>query len=1130
MLGRERLLYRNGSDRAAPKRADGGLGLTPYRFVLWFLGLVLAVAAGSSAALGAPGSPPLLLRDPTISRTTIAFAYGGDIWTVPRDGGAAQRLVTGYALDSGPLLSPDGSLVAFSGKYDGNIDVYVVPVTGGEPRRLTYHPGPDRAVGWTPDGKRVLFRSERASPTDPNRLFTVPVAGGFPAELPLDMAEQGSYSPDGTHLAYVPNFRWEPFWQGYRGGQTTQVNIADLADSRTVTIPRPNSNDNDPMWIGKTVYFLSDRDGPVTLFSYDTQTHRVVRELPSRGFDITSASAGDGAIVYARFDELHVYDPATHRDQRVEVRVAGDLEQVRPHWEKVAQDDDDSNSGDDASIENAAVSPTGVRAVFEAHGAILTVPAEHGDIRNVSDAPNTENRDPAWSPDGKSIAFFSDRSGEYKLYIRDQRGLDKARAIDLGNSPSFYYSPVWSPDSKKIAYTDKRLNLWYVDLGHPTPVKVATAPYGGFGPGDFEPSWSPDSRLLAYCAELENFLHAVSVYSTLDRRSHQITDGMSDSRSPVFDASGKYLYFTSSTNTGLTSAGLDMTSDQHPVSSNVYAAVLRRDTPSPVALQTGDEEAKTPPSPAPKADGANPPTVTIDYDGLLQRIVALPIPNANYVGLFAGKTGQLYVLSQPLTTVSPQPPPTTVSAFDLMSRQVKVIAAGVEAFTPTADGEKGLFEQHGRWIIGDLDKPLDGSAKTLDTGGMAVYVDPHAEWRQMYHEVWRIERDFFYDPHYHGLDLAAAERRFEPYLPGIASRDDLTFLFEEMLSYLSVGHMFVRGGTQSPVPLPTVTVGLLGADYRIENDRYRFAKIFNGENWNPDVSAPLTQPGTNVRTGDYLIAVNGRQLHATDNIYAFFENTARKQTTISVGSKPDGSDARDVTVVPVGSEFALRNLDWIEHNRHEVDRLSGGKLAYVYMPDTEYDGFTNFNRYYFAQVGKAGVILDERFNHGGQLADYVIDYLKREPRAILAPRDGRLIVDPPLAIYGPKVMIINQYAGSGGDALPWLFRKAHLGPLVGVRTWGGLVGIGGYPTLLDGGTVTAPRTAIGGLHGQWEVEGVGIAPDIEVRQDPHAVRDGHDPQLEAAVAEALKLLREHPLPTYRRPPYPDHHPVLPPGP
>jgi tricorn protease len=1084
--------------------------------------LTFAWTICAAAAAPARADVPLLLRDPTISRTQIAFAYGGDIWIVGREGGAAHRLATGYGLESGPIFSPDGTKVAFTGVYDRNVDVYVVPSTGGEPTRLTYHPGPDIAVGWTPDGKDVLFRSNRDSTNDPNMLFTVPATGGFAKRLPLSMAETGSFSPDGSHLAYVPNFRWEPFWQGYRGGQTTPVYIADLADSSVVRVPRNNSNDDDPMWVGDTVYFLSDRDGPVTLFAYDTRSRKVSRVLPSSGFDITSASAGPGAIVYAKFDSLHVYDLATHESHELHVTVAGDMPQLRPHWEKVATE-----------IVNGGISPTGERAVFEAHGEILTVPAEHGDARNVSNSPAVEDRDPAWSPDGKWIAWFSDKSGEYQLFIRDQKGLEPPRVIDLGEQ-SFFYGPAWSPDSKKIAYTDKRLNLFYVDLDHPVPVKIATAAYEGFGQSDFSEAWSPDSRWLTYTDVLSNYLHAVFVYSLADRRSRQITDGMSDARYPQFDVNGKYLYFTASTNTGLTSQGLDMTSDEHPVSSNVYCAVLQKNEASPVAPQSDDETEKPAPDAAAAAGAAaaaraktppKPPAVNIDFAGISQRIVALPAPNANYVGLNAGKTGQIFLVTAPLTTNEDAPPPFAVYSLDLASRAFKPFLAGVTGFTVSANGEKALYAQGPRYFIVDTARPPTPGAGLLDTASLEVYVEPQAQWRQMYRETWRIERDFFYDPHFHGLDIAAAERRFEPYLAGIAARDDLTFLFREMLSYLSVGHMFVGGG--STPPMPRVTVGLLGADYRVENGRYRFAKIYNGENWNPGLEAPLTQPGSDVKVGEYLLAVNDREVTADRDVYSFFEETAGKQTILTVGPNPNGTGSRKVTVVPVAGEFALRNLDWIEANRREVDRASGGKLAYVYLPDTEYGGFTNFNRYFFAQVGKEGVILDERFNHGGQIADYIIDYLKRKPMSIIESREGKTIVDPPLAIFGPKVMIVNQFAGSGGDALPWYFRKSDLGPLVGERTWGGLVGIGGYPPLMDGGFVTAPRAAIGGLHGQWEVEGHGIAPDEEVWQDPKLTREGRDPQLEAAIAKALELLRKHPLPTYHAPPYPDHHPVLP---
>lgn len=1072
--------------------------------------VALALPAVASAA------PPLIFQNPTLSKTQIAFEYGGDIWTVNRNGGSAHRLVTGYNLEGAPFFSPDGTKVAFSGDYDGNVDVYVVPAEGGEPKRLTYHPSADVAVGWTPDGKDVLFRSTRTSYSDPDQLFTVPVSGGFPKKLPLDMAEDGSYSPDGTHMAYVPSFQWEPQWQHYRGGQTTPVWIANLSDSSVTKIPRPNSNDRNPMWVGRTVYFLSDRNGPATLFAYDTESHAVRRLVENHGLDILSANAGPGAIVYTQLGSLHLYDLAGGTDRAVEVSVAADMPQVRPHWLKVA-----------SQIQNANISPSGVRAVFEAHGDILTVPAEHGDIRDLTSTPAVEERDPAWSPDGRWIAYFSDASGEYELHIKDQKGLHPARAIKLSDHPSFYYSPVWSPDSKKIAYSDKHLNLWYVDVGHPTPVKVDANPFETFGNAGFNTQWSPDSKWLAYNRQLTNLLNAVFVYSIDDRKSTQITDGMSDSRNPAFDRSGKYLYFLASTNTGLTANGLDMESDQRPTSSSVYAAVLSDEAASPVKPQTGDEPVTDEPAPkataaaekkpAPKPEAA---PVKIDFGGMLQRIIALPVPEANYVSLSTGEPGSVYLVEAPIASVSPQPPPMTVLKFDMASRHAMPLETGVSAFALSFNGKKMLVQKSDHWFIQGTDAPAKPGEGALAMDDMEVFTNPRAEWAQMYRETWRIERDFFYDKHFGGTNIAEVQRRFAVYLPGLAARDDFTFLLHQMLSYLATGHMWVGGGTEPH--MDRVSVGMLGADYTIDRGRYRFATIYNGENWNPRLMAPLTQPGASVKSGEYLLAVNGRALHADDNLYSAFEETAGKQTEITVGPNPDGSDSRTITVTPVASERALRNYAWIENNRREVDRLSGGKLGYVYLPDTEYGGFTNFNRYFFAQVNKQGVILDERFNHGGQVADYIIDMLSRKPMSILVPRDGKTMIDPPLAIYGPKVMIINQFAGSGGDAMPWYFRKAHVGPLVGVRTWGGLVGIGGYPPLMDGGDVMAPRIAIGGLHGKWEVEGEGIPPDVEVWQDPKLIREGHDPQLEAAVNTAMEMLRKHPIPHYKPPAYPEH--------
>ncbi|HXC31343.1 MAG TPA: PDZ domain-containing protein [Verrucomicrobiae bacterium] len=1104
----------------------------------------LATAAIQLSAQQAQQSAPLLMQSPTLSRTQIAFAYGGEIWIVDRNGGDAKRLVTGSGIESGPVFSPDGTMVAYTGDYDGNEDVYVVPASGGEPRRVTYHPATDVAVGWSPDGKNILFRSTRNSFSRFERLFTVPLEGGFPRELPLPMGVEGSFSPDASHLAYVP--RWNrrlgavPAYiavKHYRGGLTSPLWIANLADSSIVQVPRENCNDFNPMWIGDKVYFLSDRQDVVSLFAYDTKTKEVKEVLKNDGLDIKSAAAGPGAIVYEQLGSLHVFDVATGTSKKVEVRVSGDLPQVRPHFEKVGE-----------HIAHYGISPTGQRAVFEAHGEILTVPAEKGDIRNITRSPSVADRDPSWSPDGKSIAYFSDESGEYALHIAGQDGLAPVQKIDLGKPPSFFYLPAWSPDSKKIAYSDKRLNLWYVDLDHPAPVKVDTDLFDS-PLYEYDVAWSPDGQWLAYTKQLQNHMHAVFVYSLENKKATQFTDGMSDALYPNFDKSGKYLYFTASTNLGLTTGWLDMTNENHPVTRAVYVAVLRKDLPSPVAPESDDEKASTKDDNKPDAGGGadaadkdknqdksgdkisgnagtekekkEPVKVAIDFDNLSQRILALPIAEGNYFGMGAGKEGVLYLVQGPAVDAG-GPAALAVQRFDMKTRKTEKIADGVRAVALSDNGEKILYRQGENWFITAAEKEVKGGDGKLKTEDMEVYVDPRAEWQQMYNEVWRIERDFFYDPHFHGLNLAAAEKFYQPYLAGITGRADLDYLFADMLSNLNVLHMYVNGGAMPEVK--SVKVGLLGADYKLENGRYRFARIFNGENWNPQLHAPLTQPGVNVKEGEYLLAVNGRELHTGDEIYSFFQETAGKQVVLKVGPNADGSGSRDVTVVPVDNEAALRNLAWIEGNRRKVDEMSGGKLAYVWLPNTAQAGYTNFNRYYFAQVGKSGAILDERYNGGGQLADYIIDYLKRPTESFVMTREGETYAEPQEAIEGPKVMIINEFAGSGGDAMPWYFRKAGIGPLVGMRTWGGLVGIGGYPELMDGGSVTAPRWAIYGTKGQWEIENHGIEPDVQVDLDPKLVREGHDPQLEKAVEVALQSLKEHPLPTYAKPEYPNYHP------
>ncbi len=1068
----------------------------------------------------------LLLRKPALSRTQIVFTYAGDLWSVPREGGDAKRLTAAPGVETDAVFSPDGSNIAFTGEYDGNVDVFVMPAAGGVPRRLTYHPGQDGAVGWTPDGKRVLFVSARAVSNDGARLYTLPAeGGGLPEELPLPIAIEGSYSPDGSHLAYVPLFQWQEAWKRYRGGQTKKIWLANLADSSIVKIPRDNSNDFNPMWAGDRVYFLSDREGPVTLFYYDTKTKKVTRAVANTGLDFKSASLGPGAIVYEQFGELYLYDLKSGKTKAVPVSLAGDLPELRPRYVNVAK-----------RLRNADISPNGARAVFEARGEIVTVPADKGDARNLTNSTGVMEREPVWSPDGQSIAYFSDESGEYALHIRNQDGTGEVKKIPLGGK-AFYSTPRWSPDNKKIAYLDNQSHLYYLTLEQKKPVVVATDYY--YNGNGLAPAWSADSQWLTYSKTLKSHMAAIYLYSLADGKTTQVTDGMSDAESPVFDRNGKYLYFTASTNSGAAMQP-DIEGFSRPVTASVYMVVLSKSEPSPLAPESDDEKKeevkkddakkddKDDKKDAAKKDDKDKVETKIDLEKIGQRILALPLPPVRYSGLVAGKAGVVYAIEAP--PPSPQGPPVfTVHRFDMGKRKADVVVGGVKYFQVSFNGEKMLYQQDDKWSIAEPPPVPDGpdgppakpgNEKTLKTSDLEVRVDPPAEWKQMFHEVWRIERDFFYDPHYHGLDLQAAEERYGVYLGGLASRDDLNYLLTEMLGNMTVGHMFLGGGDRPEVK--HVRTGLLGADYTIENGRYRFARVYDGENWNPDLKAPLTQPGVNVSAGEYLLAVNGRDLRASDNIYSLFEATAGKSTILKVGPDPAGAKAREVKAVPVDDESGLRHLAWIEDNRRKVDQMTGGRVAYIHMPDTAFGGYTSFMRYFFAQVDKDAAIIDERFNHGGELATDIIEYLQRKLMSVATSRVGADFLQPQGAIFGPKVMIINQFAGSGGDAMPWYFRRAGVGKLIGERTWGGLVGLNGYPELMDGGVVMAPSVAIWNPNGTMDVENHGVAPDIEVELDPAVVRQGHDPQLEKAVAVVMEELKTNPPAVLKRPVFPDY--------
>jgi len=1107
--------------------------------------LILAFCA--LTAIGAAADEPLLLQKPTLSKTHIVFVYAGDLWSVPRDGGDAVRLTSGTGVETDPAFSPDGTRVAFTGEYDGNVDVFVVPASGGVPKRLTWHPAPDRVLGWTPDGKRILFGSPRTAYSRFGEMFTVPAEGGVEEKLPLPTGYQASMSADGQSIAYEPTGQAFLMWKRYRGGQTARIWLARLSDSSITKVPRTNSNDFSPMWSGDRVYFLSDRNGPVTLFYYDVKTKAVREAIPNQGLDLKSASLGPDAIVCEQFGGILIYDLKSGKTKPVAIRVQADLPALRSRLVDVAR-----------RLGSPAVSPSGARAVFAARGDIITVPAEKGDPRNLTNTPGVMERDPQWSPDGKNIAYLSDESGEYALHVRPQDGAGKVSKIEL--KAGFYRAPRFSPDSKKIALVDSFARLSYVDVETARQVEVAQDTYQ-MRSGDIAGAWSPDSKWLAYSKVLPNELSAIHLYSLAGGKSTQVTDGLSDATNPVFDKDGKYLYFTASTNSG-ESLGLDIHAVGRTSTSSVYLVVLDKTQPSPFAPESDEEKAVDEKKPPDGKDAANPdapsgaappnaarpsesakpkpgaPDVKIDLDGIDQRILSLPMPPRRYAALQVGKAGTLLALEAPAAeapTAGPGPGPgLTVHRYDLKSRKSDTPLNGVNNFQMSFGGEKALYRQGENWMIAALRPmatgpggpptppatPPAGGQGTLKTSGIEVRVDPVQEWRQMYREAWRVERDWFYDRNFHGLDLKAAEKKYEPYLRNVASRDDLTYLFQEMLGNITVSHMGTGGGDTPEVK--RVQTGLLGADYEVADGRYRFSRVYNGENWNPQLRAPLTQPGVNGKAGEYLLAVNGREVRPPENVYSFFEGLAGKSVLLRVGPNANGDGAREVTVVPVATETGLRNLAWIEENRRKVDQLTGGKVAYIYMPDTANGGLTAFNRYFYAQIGKQAAIVDERFNGGGLLATDIAEILNRKPLSAAANRVGSDLVQPQ-GIFGPKVMIINERAGSGGDAMPWYFRRAGVGKLVGTRTWGGLVGMAGGPPLMDGGFVGAPSSGIyNPLSGEWEVENIGVPPDIEVEQDPALVRKGRDPQLEKAVEVALEELKKNPPPVLRRPAFPNY--------
>lgn len=1053
---------------------------------------ILLLALCHSAAL-AQSKTPLLLETPTVSRTQIGFSYAGDIWLVDRSGGNARRLTSNPARESYPIFSPDGSQVAFArfnplgGPYSW--DVYVASVSGGEERRLTYHPDLDFPVNWTPDGKNVLILSlrDRISWIG-GRLYAVPAQGGFAAEVPVPRGWQGSFSPAGDRIAYTPlvTTRDIAAWKNYRGGGTSRIWLVKLSDAGTEVIPRGNFNDTDPMWVGDKVYFVSDRTGTENLFSYETKGKAVTQLTHFEKYGIKSASTNGESIVFNQGGELHLFNLQTNQVSSVDVRISGDFAEIKPR--KI----------DPLQWQNwAGLSPDAGHLLLGIRGEVFTANTSSGEVRNITNTGAAVERSPVWSPDGKWIAYFSDASGEQELCLQAAPiGPTAARCIPIEKKPSLYSEPVWSPDSRKLAFSDAHLALWCFDLDQNAARRIDTRKHTD-GDQSFQPVWSPDSRWLAYSKFGFNRVRSITLYSFDSGKTFTVTSQDYDAQSPLFDNNGKYLYFIGSNRTGLVeSQSMSGFPFRTQVNRNLYAVVLNLNDVSPLDVNQA-------------AAAAPAGRMVIDPERISERVLFMPFWPPQAGRIMAGKPGTLFIVEG-----------ATLHKFVSGKAGLEKFAEAAGNYRITTDGSRLALRRQGVWSIVSTDtppKPQDGRVKL---NPIELTIDPRAEWKQMFGEAWRRMRENFYDPNLHGQNLPELEAHYGAYLPNIVTREDLNILFREMFSHLSASHMAIEGGDLG-VPQGGVdeTVGLLGADFEIDSGRYRIKRVLRGDNTRR-ITGPLAQPGVNIRAGEYLLAVDGEEIRADQSLYRYFLNKAFRAVLLKVGPSPDGQGARTVRVVPISSELQLREYDWAEGNRLRVAELSGGKLGYIYLPDTGDAGFNSFNRDFYSQLDKQGMIVDGRFNSGGRAADYIIDTLRRVPLQHARLRDAEDIRIPTGIIDGPKVLLTNEMAGSGGDTLPWMWQQTKVGPVVGTRTAGAGVGATTYQ-FIDGGSFKVPDWGwYDPRSGTWLVENRGVTPDYELEILPPEWRAGRDPQLEKAVQlamEALKKMRQTPP---KRPTYP----------
>jgi tricorn protease len=1088
---------------------------------VWLSARGTLLTTAIALVLAAPANAQTkLLRFPAIHGDRIAFTYAGDLWTAPVTGGTATRLTAHPGLELFAHFSPDGQQISFTAQYDGDEQVYVVPASGGVPKQLTYYPanGPlaerwgydNQVYGWTADGKRVLFRSFRDAWTLPApRLYTVAATGGPAEQLPMPVAGSGMFAPDGKRIVYSPVFRDFRSEKRYSGGQANRLVIFDLANNTVSKLPHKERARRDAMWIGDVIYYNSDDDGTFNLYAYDTKTQQTRQVTHSSNWDVRwpSADPATGKIVFEMGFELHVLDTKSNQVSDLKIYVPHDGLHARPSHVAAAN-----------RITNYGLSPKGERALFSARGDLFTAPIEKGPTRNLTNTSMAHDRAPDWSADGRRIVFISDRSGEEELWLISQDGSGAPEQLTRGGK-AMRYAPTWSPDGARIAFSDKSGKLYVLTMSDRQVIEIADDPRGTIQ--DF--AWSPRSNFLAFSMADSRGIRSVNVWSPTDGKVRKVTDGFFGEYAPAWEADGNYLYYLSDREYApqLSNREWNFASNR---TTRIYALALRKDVKNPFPPESDEvKPASADTAPAAPASQTKQPAAAaarelrIDFDGIAARVTPLPLDADNYSGLAANKGHVFYVVgSAGYYGRQPEKRP-SLRVFRLSDRKDTVLVEGINGYNMSADRNTLIVRDGANFSLYDA-KP-GAKKKSIATNNMFVDRVPTEEWAQIFDEVWRRYRDFFYVDNMHGNDWESLRAQYRPLLQHVQHRSDLNYVIAEMIAELSVQHAYIAGGDWDVPARPQVA--LLGARLELDaaSGKYRIAKIFEGENEESVYRSPMREVGVNAAVGDYVLAIDGQELRADEDPYRLLRFKADRPVRLTLNSRPTTDGAREVSIRPITREADLAYLDWVENNRKRVEQLSNGTVGYLHVPNMGAEGIREFIKWYYPQARKAGLVIDVRANGGGNVSSMLIDRLKRELLATgFSRNDDVAAVYPRGAVfYGSMVTILDENSASDGDIFPAMFKQAKLGPLVGKRSWGGVIGITDRGTLIDGGTVNVPEFGFTSVKGEWIIEGHGVEPDIEVDQDPIAVLQGKDPQLERAVQEVMKSMAANPKALPNRP-------------